>query len=551
MSIKVSICIPAYKQTAFLKKCIESVLIQDYMNYELIITDDSPDDSVKECVQLLLKDKPHTYLKNSPALGSPANWNKGINLANGEYIKIMHHDDSFTDTKSLAAFVKTLDEQPGAIFAFCNSEVNNESEHKNRIHAPSSAQLQKLKESPLNLFLGNFVGAPSATMYRKNALVEFDRNLKWLVDIDFYIHLLLQNNKYVYIDKALVKTTDGAEHQVTAECLNNPDVELKENCLVFEKLEIPGNLEAAFKEYFSELFTRFDINTIEQLKQYAPFIKRVQFYNQVLSGLGIYKKKKGTKQNIKSMFKNALTISLYQGYKALKANKRIRKELELFKASEQKTKTRFALKPEDEILCAEDATVNTGFDRHYVYHLAWAARVVKEISPKVHSDISSLLFFPTMLSAFVKVNFYDFRPAQLNLDNLESKRCDLTQLHFEDNSIDCLSCMHTVEHIGLGRYGDPIDYDGDIKAMNELKRVVSIGGNLLFVVPIGKPRIQYNAHRIYSYDQIIEQFNGFELKEFSLIPDSQQQGGLIRNATKEQSNMQQYGCGCFWFIKRK
>jgi hypothetical protein len=79
---------------------------------------------------------------------------------------------------------------------------------------------------------------------------------------------------------------------------------------------------------------------------------------------------------------------------------------------------------------------------------------------------------------------------------------------------------------------------------------VKVGGNLLFVVPIGKPRIQFNAHRIYSYEQIVNYFDGYTLKEFSLIPDTQQQGGLIRNASEEQSNMQQYGCGCFWFIKK-
>jgi SAM-dependent methyltransferase len=253
---------------------------------------------------------------------------------------------------------------------------------------------------------------------------------------------------------------------------------------------------------------------------------------------------------MKSIIKNPLTISVYKGVKSLKAVKRIKEQMKFFKASEQKTKSRFTLRAEDELFCADDNTLNTGFDRHYVYHLAWAARVVREINPAEHTDISSLLYFPTILSAFVKVKFYDYRPAQLNLDNLISGHCDLTKLDFESSSIDSLSCMHTIEHIGLGRYGDPIDYDGDLKAIAELKRVVKNNGNLLFVVPIGKARIQYNAHRIYAYEQIINYFDGFTLKEFSLIPDSPRQGGLIRNATKEQSDMQDYGCGCFWFIKK-
>jgi SAM-dependent methyltransferase len=110
--------------------------------------------------------------------------------------------------------------------------------------------------------------------------------------------------------------------------------------------------------------------------------------------------------------------------------------------------------------------------------------------------------------------------------------------------------MHVVEHIGLGRYGDVIDWDGDLKAINELRRVVAPGGTLLFVVPIGgKARIQFNAHRIYTYDQVISYFPEFILCEFSLIPDELSDGGLVRNASKELSNMQYYGCGCFFFKK--
>ena len=109
--------------------------------------------------------------------------------------------------------------------------------------------------------------------------------------------------------------------------------------------------------------------------------------------------------------------------------------------------------------------------------------------------------------------------------------------------------MHTVEHIGLGRYGDPIDVNGDIKAMKELERVVKINGNLLFVVPIGHPRIEFNAHRIYAYDTIINAFSGMVLKEFSLVPDDFESTGYITNPPIELINKQVWGCGCFWFTK--
>ena len=191
----------------------------------------------------------------------------------------------------------------------------------------------------------------------------------------------------------------------------------------------------------------------------------------------------------------------------------------------------------------------TRFDTHYVYHTAWAARKVKEIGSPLHTDISSSLYFSSIVSAFMPVEFYDYRPAKLNLSGLSSSPADLTKLHFEDDSIASLSCMHTVEHVGLGRYGDQIDPDGDMKAAKELARVVAQGGSFLFVVPVGKPQIQFNAHRIYSYEMVIDMFPGLTLQEFSLIPDNAIDKGMIYNATKEQSDKQVYGCGCFWFIK--
>jgi len=194
-----------------------------------------------------------------------------------------------------------------------------------------------------------------------------------------------------------------------------------------------------------------------------------------------------------------------------------------------------------------DKTAETNFDRHYIYHPAWAARIVKKINPEKHIDISSTLSFCSIISAFIPVEFYDYRPADLSLTNFTAKRGDLLHLPFKDESVKSLSCMHTVEHVGLGRYGDPIDSDGDLKAIYELKRVIAKNGSLLFVVPLGKPKIMFNAHRIYSYKQILSYFSDFKLEEFSLIPEFS--GDMIFNASEEDVQKEVYGCGCFWFKK--
>lgn len=195
-----------------------------------------------------------------------------------------------------------------------------------------------------------------------------------------------------------------------------------------------------------------------------------------------------------------------------------------------------------------DKTIKTGFDRHYIYHTAWAARKLREANPTYHTDISSSLYFSSIVSAFIPIRFYDFRPADLSLSNLQTEHADLTNLPFDDDSVQSLSCMHVIEHIGLGRYGDPIDPEGDIKSMIELIRVLSPGGNLFFVVPLGShAMIEFNAHRIYSLDQIQLYFKDLTLREFSLIPEKH--GGIIYDATKNDLEGEQYACGCFWFTK--
>lgn len=212
----------------------------------------------------------------------------------------------------------------------------------------------------------------------------------------------------------------------------------------------------------------------------------------------------------------------------------------------KKNDQRFSVSAADIYPCLVDKIKQTPFDHHYTYHPAWAARILAQTKPSYHVDFSSILSFGSIVSAFIPIKFYDYRPADLRLSNWESGFADLTNLPFETNSQSSISCMHTVEHIGLGRYGDALDAKGDLKAIEELKRIVKPGGDLLFVTPVGRSRIEFNAHRIYGYQQIIDYFLPLRLVEFSLIPDV---GGIINNADPELVMKQNYGCGCFWFKK--
>lgn len=230
-----------------------------------------------------------------------------------------------------------------------------------------------------------------------------------------------------------------------------------------------------------------------------------------------------------------------------KLSKQFAADFKKFAEASAASPSRFPVRWEDRLPFLHDKTSRTGFDRHYVYHTAWAARVLAKTRPSRHIDVSSLLYFAGIVSAFVPTEFYDYRPADLILDNLKAGSANLLALPFADRSVESLSCMHVIEHIGLGRYGDPLDPDGDLKSMAELRRVLAPGGTLLFVVPVGRPRVVYNAHRIYSAGQVKEAFKDLEIKDFALIPDDPALGGLVSPATDDLANSQTYGCGCFWF----
>lgn len=197
--------------------------------------------------------------------------------------------------------------------------------------------------------------------------------------------------------------------------------------------------------------------------------------------------------------------------------------------------------------CIHETTQTTSFESHYFYQDIWAFKKIYEFKPNHHIDVGSAIEFVGFLTAITKVTFVDVRPLLAILDNFDSRKGSILSLPFEDNSLLSLSSLHVAEHIGLGRYGDPIDPKGTKKACKELSRVLAPTGNLYFSLPIGKPRLCFNAHRIHSPKQIIDYFSDLKLVELSSIDDK---GKFIRNIDMSILESSDYACGLFWFIKR-
>lgn len=196
----------------------------------------------------------------------------------------------------------------------------------------------------------------------------------------------------------------------------------------------------------------------------------------------------------------------------------------------------------------DEDTQGLTWDQHYIYHTGWASRVLAATRPTKHVDIASLNFWAVAVSAFVPVDFYELRPMPCKgLAGLTCGQADLVNLPFADNSIESLSSLHTLEHIGLGRYGDTVDVDGDLTAAAELVRVLKPGGQLLMAVPCGKPRLIYNHGRVYSYEMTIEMFRPLKVTEFALWTDDPQE--FVSNADPALVAKCEGGCGCWRFVK--
>lgn len=193
-----------------------------------------------------------------------------------------------------------------------------------------------------------------------------------------------------------------------------------------------------------------------------------------------------------------------------------------------------------------DRTATSAFDPHYFNQDVWAAQRVAEHGPGRHVDVGSRVDYVGFLTAITAVTFVDIRPLESDIEGLTSVRGSILDLPFEDLELESLSCLHVAEHIGLGRYGDPLDPAGTTTAAAELQRVLAPGGRLLFSLPVGVPRTCFNAHRIHSPASVPPLFGELELVEFAGVDD---RGRFRRNRQLAELASENYGCGLFHFIR--
>lgn len=223
------------------------------------------------------------------------------------------------------------------------------------------------------------------------------------------------------------------------------------------------------------------------------------------------------------------------------------RQFALFK-EQSKSDGRFSVIEDSHQILDDDKPAHDEKDFSFDYwaHCSWAARKVADRRPQTHVDFGSYIYFAGLVSAFVDHFVYaDIRQMPEVFRSLRYAHESLTSIGWESESLLSVSCLHTLEHVGLGRYGDTLDAQGDLKAARELSRILAPGGQLLIVLPMNeKPRVQFNGERMYSALQVHEMFKPLKMIDHACIFN----GALVENMTAPQGVNY---TGCIVFTKEK
>ena len=192
--------------------------------------------------------------------------------------------------------------------------------------------------------------------------------------------------------------------------------------------------------------------------------------------------------------------------------------------------------------CLGDDIGETPIEPVYFYQDSWAFEKIVNQRPEFHVDVGSHHKFVALLSKVIPVTMVDIRPLPLPLDTLEFRKGSILELPYEDQSVSSVSSLCVVEHIGLGRYGDPLDPYGSEKAIEELKRIVQIGGDLYLSLPLDdENRIYFNAHRAFKEEYVLRLFEPFQIVERRYI--------YGRNFGDQRKHG--FGTGCYYLRRRQ
>lgn len=191
---------------------------------------------------------------------------------------------------------------------------------------------------------------------------------------------------------------------------------------------------------------------------------------------------------------------------------------------------------------------------HYFHQDLYVAKLINITKPEKHLDIGSRVDgFVAHVASYREIELIDIRNIKSKVKNIVFRQLDLMMLPPDlINYCDSISSLNAIEHFGLGRYGDPIDYFGHLKAIDNITKILKSGGRFYFSVPIGPQRIEFNAHRVFSVKYLLSILcPNFKIHSFSYVND---EGDLLEDVELSEKNVNSnfgcdFGCGIFTLIK--
>lgn len=191
----------------------------------------------------------------------------------------------------------------------------------------------------------------------------------------------------------------------------------------------------------------------------------------------------------------------------------------------------------------------------YFWQDLWAAKLVAKNNPDRHYDIGSRVdgFIAHLASFRNNIVLIDIRPMANVIPGVDFLQANATDLvGVADESIESLSALCSLEHFGLGRYGDPIDPEACFKAFRAIVRVMKCGGGHAYIaVPVGKEHLEFDAHRVFYAKTIINAFEPMKCVEFSCIHpgDAEIEKNVEINKYDNDEELGGVRFGLFHFVK--
>lgn len=189
---------------------------------------------------------------------------------------------------------------------------------------------------------------------------------------------------------------------------------------------------------------------------------------------------------------------------------------------------------------------------NYFWQDLWAARLILKSGAKKHFDIGSRLdgFIAHLLAANIDVTMIDVREFPAEIEGLHTIVDDATYLsNIPDESIHSMSALCSLEHFGLGRYGDPVDPEACFKCFENIQKKLAPGAHLYISLPIGRERVEFNAHRVFYPSTVISCFDKLTLQEFSVTSQGTITYHADVHAFDDDSHNGEWRYGLFHFTK--